>query len=144
VRDRLRPLAKTVKHRRLRLRRHPNHGGHNRRNQPGSISEIPHKAFDEARTQYYLAMVYHKLGRAADAERSLQRLNVLRGGEAGDYELAAIHAQWGNTAKALGSLESALRSREQDLMYLKVDPLLDPLRSQPRFQAIERELQFPD
>jgi hypothetical protein len=30
------------------------------------------------------------------------------------------------------------------LLFLKMDPLLDPLRKEPRFQAIERELKFPD
>jgi hypothetical protein len=29
-------------------------------------------------------------------------------------------------------------------MWLKTDPLMDPLRNEPRFQAIERELKFPD
>jgi len=27
---------------------------------------------------------------------------------------------------------------------VKTDPLLDPLRKEPRFQAIERALRFPD
>jgi hypothetical protein len=71
-------------------------------------------------------------------------LKVLRGANIGDYELAAIYAQWGNTAKALERLEKALPNREDDLRYLKVDPLLDPLRNEPRFQAIERALKFPD
>ncbi len=89
-------------------------------------------------------MVYHKLGRDADAETALKRFNVLRGGSVGAYEHATIDAQWGNTAKALKWLEEALESREQDLRYLKVDPLLDPLRNEPRFQAIERALKFPN
>jgi hypothetical protein len=29
------------------------------------------------------------------------------------------------------------------LAELKTDPLLDPLRQEPRFEAIERELKFP-
>jgi hypothetical protein len=28
-------------------------------------------------------------------------------------------------------------------LNLKTDPLMDPLRKEPRFQAIERELKFP-
>jgi hypothetical protein len=41
-------------------------------------------------------------------------------------------------------LETAWRLRDPGLEYLKTDPLLDPLRKEPRFQAIERELKFPD
>ena len=29
------------------------------------------------------------------------------------------------------------------LVTLRTDPLLDPLRNEPRFQAIERQLKFP-
>jgi hypothetical protein len=29
------------------------------------------------------------------------------------------------------------------LVLLKTDPLMDPLRNEPRFQAIERQLKFP-
>jgi hypothetical protein len=41
-------------------------------------------------------------------------------------------------------LETALRLRDPGLAWLKVDPLLDPLRREPRFQAVERALRFPD
>jgi len=33
--------------------------------------------------------------------------------------------------------------RDSNLEILKVDPFIDPLRQEPRFQAIERELRFP-
>jgi hypothetical protein len=36
-----------------------------------------------------------------------------------------------------------LQLRDPGLEYLKIDPLVDPLRKEPRFQAIERELKFP-
>jgi len=55
-----------------------------------------------------------------------------------------VYAQWGNVAQALDSLETAERLQDGGLAFLKTDPLLDPLRKEPRFQAIERELKFPD
>jgi hypothetical protein len=36
-----------------------------------------------------------------------------------------------------------MRLRDPGLVSTKVDPLMDPLRKEPRFQAVMRELQFP-
>ena len=41
-------------------------------------------------------------------------------------------------------LDAAVRLRHPGLAYLKTDPLMDPLRKEPRFQAIERALKFPE
>ena len=49
----------------------------------------------------------------------------------------------GRRAKALEWLDKAMRVRDPGLEYLKTDPLFDPLRKEPRFQAIEQELKFP-
>jgi tetratricopeptide (TPR) repeat protein len=89
-----------------------------------------------------LALAYHKLGRQADAETALARFKALEG-NTGAYSYATIYAQWGNTPKALEWLETALQLRDPQLINLKTAPLLDPLRLEPRFQAIERELKFP-
>ena len=70
--------------------------------------------------------------------------NLALVGDTQSYQYAEIYAQWGNTAKALEWLQTALRVRDTGLGWLKMDPLLDPLRREPRFQAIERELKFPD
>jgi hypothetical protein len=88
-----------------------------------------------------LAVIYDKLGHHADAEAELAKL---RGDDGLAYQWAEIYAQWGNSAKALDALDVALRLRDPGLQYLKVDSLLDPLRHEPRFQAIERELKFPN
>jgi len=90
-----------------------------------------------------LALAYHKLGRQADAETALARFKASQG-DAGAYGYATIYAQWGNTREALTWLETALRLRDAQLVSLKTDALLDPLRQEPRFKAIERELKFPD
>jgi tetratricopeptide (TPR) repeat protein len=90
-----------------------------------------------------LAMVYDKLGRHADAKAVLAKLTAAFV-DAPAYQYAEIYGQWGNRAKALEWLEKALQVRDPGLAMLKVDPFLDPLRKEPRFQAIMRELKFPN
>ena len=92
--------------------------------------------------QQCLAVIYDKLGRHADAEAVIAKLKAENGDDTA-YQYATIYAQWGNRPKALEWLETALRLRDPGLRDLKTDPLLDPLRQEPRFQAIERELKFP-
>ena len=94
-------------------------------------------------SQWCLSVIYDKLGRHADAEAVLSKLKAALGDTAA-YQYAAIYAQRGNRAKALEWLETALRLPDSGLELLKTDPLLDPLRKEPRFQAIERELKFPN
>jgi TolB-like protein/tetratricopeptide (TPR) repeat protein len=93
-------------------------------------------------SQWCLAVIYDKLGRHADAEAELAKLKAALG-DAAAYQYATIYAQWGQRAKALEWLDTAWRLRDPGLENLKTDPLLDPLRQEPRFQAIERELKFP-
>jgi TolB-like protein/Tfp pilus assembly protein PilF/predicted Ser/Thr protein kinase len=92
--------------------------------------------------QVCLAITYEKLGRHADAEAMLTTVKSWYG-DRGAYPYAEIYSQWGDTPKALAWLETARRLRDSGLEGLKVDPLLDPLRNEPRFQAIERALNFP-
>jgi TolB-like protein len=100
-------------------------------------------ALPDALGQMCLAVVYRKLGRQADAEAMLQRVRTSVGDD-GAFDFACIYAQWGDTRQALHWLEIALRRRDSGLAGLKAEPDLDPLRKEPRFQAIERELRFPD
>jgi TolB-like protein/DNA-binding winged helix-turn-helix (wHTH) protein/Tfp pilus assembly protein PilF len=93
-------------------------------------------------SQWCLAVVYDKLGRHADAEAELGKYRAAVG-DAAAYQYATIYAQWGDRAKALEWLDAAVRLHDTGLIYLRTDPLLDPLRSEPRFQALERELKFP-
>lgn len=90
-----------------------------------------------------LARTYRKLGRNADAEAALRRLQAAEG-DSGAYDYATIYAQWGEAATALDWLDKAVHLRDSGLAELKAAPDLDPLREEPRFQAIERELRFPD
>jgi len=98
---------------------------------------------DNAATQWCLALTYHRLARQPDAEAALNKLKVAAG-DRWAYRCATIYAQWGKAPQALEQLDTALRARLPELRWLKADPLLDSLRQEPRFRAIERALNFPN
>ena len=64
-------------------------------------------------------------------------------GNRGAYQYAEIYSQWRDATRAFVWLENAIRLRDSGLAALNVDPLLDPLRNERRFQAIQRALKFP-
>lgn len=92
--------------------------------------------------QVCLAIADEKLGRHADAEAMLNSVQSWYG-DRGAYQYAEIYSQWGDVAKALAWLEKALPLHDPGLAALKVNALLDPLRNEPRFEAIQRRLNFP-
>jgi tetratricopeptide (TPR) repeat protein len=57
-------------------------------------------------------------------------------GDGGLFQQAEVLAQWGRTDAALATLEKALVLKDAGLMLAGHDPLLDPLRKQPRFAAL--------
>jgi len=89
------------------------------------------------------AVTYGKLGRRADAAAALAAIKSAFG-DAAAYQYMQIYAQWGDVPRALEWLERALQLKDSGLESLKIDPLLDPLRNEPRFQAVMRDLKFPD
>ena len=94
-------------------------------------------------TQWCLALTYQKLGRHADAQAAVAKIEAMQG-DTTAYQYSTIYAQWGDTAKALEWLETAMRLRDPGLSLLRTDPLMDPLRNEPRYRAVEKELKFPD
>jgi TolB-like protein len=98
---------------------------------------------DEVSKGFCLAIVFDKLGQHADAESMLAKFRASTGdGAAVSYAL--IYTEWGDTASALNWLETAMRRHDPYLGYVKKSQVFDPLRKEPRFQAIERELKFPN
>ena len=90
-----------------------------------------------------LAIAYDKLGRRADSDAIINRLNKSEG-ESASYQFAQIYAQRGDLSRALDWLDTAQRVGDTGLHYMKVDPLVDPLRSEPRFKAMLATVKFPD
>jgi serine/threonine-protein kinase len=59
------------------------------------------------------------------------------------YVFARIHAQLGDAEAAFAALDRAWVTKDADLLDLKVDPFLDPLRTHPRFAPMVARLGFP-
>jgi adenylate cyclase len=57
--------------------------------------------------------------------------------------LAGLYARLGDNEQAIAWLEKAYQEHDSGLVYLKMDPRYDPLRSDPRFQDLLRRLHFP-
>jgi serine/threonine-protein kinase len=57
---------------------------------------------------------------------------------------AVIYAGLGEKEKALDLLEEAYAKRDVIMVWMKVRHQFDPLRAEPRFQALLRRMKFPD
>jgi TolB-like protein/DNA-binding winged helix-turn-helix (wHTH) protein len=90
-----------------------------------------------------LAIVYRQQARTAEAEAELANLRQTIG-DAWAFQYAEIYAQWGDVPTALQWLDTAYRLHDPGLATLRTDELLDPLRTEPRFQEVERMLGFPN
>ena len=88
------------------------------------------------------AIAFHKVGDRAASDRAFSEL-VAGYGDAFSHQQADIHAQRGETDQAFAALQRALEVRDPGLMAIRVDPFLDPIRSDPRLAAVERALRLP-
>jgi len=59
------------------------------------------------------------------------------------YGIAQIYTALGDFDHAWAWLEKAFEERSFQLIWLKVDPTIDALRSDPRFQDLLRRMNFP-
>jgi serine/threonine-protein kinase len=57
-------------------------------------------------------------------------------------ELAVIHIALGNAERALDWLEEGLDDRRGWSAYLRVHPIMDPLRGEPRFKELVQRMKF--
>jgi len=80
------------------------------------------------------AFSYASSGKTRQARSLLNTIANQPG--ASPYALGMIHAQLGERSLALDWLERAYRERNYQMVWLKVDPALDPLRRTRRFQDL--------
>jgi len=90
-----------------------------------------------------LAVAQHKLGNERAAQEALDTLRQ-DSGDSAAYQYSLIYAQWGNLPLALDWLEKAHRLSDPGILWMRSDRLMDPIRNQPRFAAIEQALDLPN
>jgi serine/threonine-protein kinase len=100
--------------------------------------KVQAKAFkpDEATVQAYRA-AYQTSGWRGVMQELAKRYEQSNGRY---WEGAIFNAQAGNKDKAFEYLEKSYQRREMWMAYLQVDPRLDPLRDDPRFDELVRRV----
>ena len=91
-----------------------------------------------------LASVYGLAGKNREA---LELINELKEstqqGHISGFIFAEAYLGLGERDQALTWLERAYEDRDETMVYIKADPRWDALRSEPRFQALLRRMNFP-
>ena len=92
-----------------------------------------------------LAHLYAKLGKKDKALQILERLReASKRRYVTPYIFAIIHLGFGEKEQAMGFLEKTYEDRDgYNLAFIKVDPFLDPLRGDPRFEALATKVFAP-
>jgi tetratricopeptide (TPR) repeat protein len=109
--------------------------------QKGMLTEaealLPPKPIDDPNYWTTVADVYYRSGQRERARHALEKLQQLRRSRPVDQRtIVSAYLAVGDKNKALASLESAYAQQSNLMVYLKVDPMFDSLRSNPRFQKL--------
>ena len=99
------------------------------------------KSADDQTTLSFLGLAYARAGRRADAQRILDDLNERsKHGYIAAESMARIYVGLGEKDKALEWLEKDREDRRITNVMPKINPLYDPLRSDPRFADLLRRM----
>jgi TolB-like protein/DNA-binding winged helix-turn-helix (wHTH) protein len=102
------------------------------------------KPFADAAGQGHRGYAYARSGRMIEAQSILSDMKKRSQTQGvGAYEAAFIYAALGKKDEAFEWLDRAYDQHDPGLTYLKVDPVLDPLRSDPRFGKLVRRVGLP-
>jgi adenylate cyclase len=92
----------------------------------------------------FLGFAYARNGQKDKAMETLEELNRLAGRRfVTPFCQAIIYLGLRENSQAIDWLEKAYDGRSPWLAWLKVEPMFDPLRSDPRFQALYKKMNFP-
>jgi serine/threonine protein kinase/tetratricopeptide (TPR) repeat protein len=83
-------------------------------------------------------------GRRAEAQQALEELRSrAKHSHVSGYILATVYTALGDKSQAFAHLQQSYQQRSFFLALIKLDPEVDSLRSDPRFQDVLRRMNFP-
>ncbi len=88
-----------------------------------------------------MAIVLQRLGRVDEAD-AMMSLLLDRYGENSFFQHAQVYVQWGDYDRAMKNLERAYEISDPGLSQVGIEPLLDPIRDDPRFIELIAKLGF--
>jgi Tfp pilus assembly protein PilF len=106
------------------------------------IEELKLGSFGDAESLATLAYAYARAGRKAELEKTLEQLKHHPAYDQVSYRMAAVYAALGQKDRAIALINKDYERRSNWLNWLKVDPVMDPLRQEPGFKQIIRKLNF--
>src|ERR1700686_533796 len=99
------------------------------------------------RNPQLIAALGHAYALSGERDKALKTLDELREMSKehyiSPYLIAVVYVGLGVKEQAFAWLEKAYQDRSAALLWLKVEPLFDPLRSDPRFQDLLRRIGLP-
>jgi serine/threonine protein kinase/Tfp pilus assembly protein PilF len=91
-----------------------------------------------------LGYAYARSGKQAEAQKVLSELSGMsKLGYVSPYDLAILYAGLGDKERAFEQLNKAYEDRAGYIIMLRVEPLFDSLRSDPRFAELVSRMKFP-
>jgi TolB-like protein/Tfp pilus assembly protein PilF len=91
-----------------------------------------------------LGYAHAKAGQTVEARRVLEELKKLAESRYGcAFPIVRIHAGLGEKDEAFKWLQKACDERDPHVIWIKIDPTLENLRSDPRFAEILKEMRLP-
>ncbi len=91
-----------------------------------------------------LAHAHARAGNKEEAEKLLAQLERdAKTKYVSPYYFAIVYLGLGDNEQAMNWLEKAFADRSNGLVFMRVEPELDRLRSNPRFLALQQRLKFP-
>jgi len=110
------------------------------------LTERAHKPHDSPWTWMDEAFIYGRWGRRVEADHALQRLEetVQEMPYGRQFALLRAYLSTGRNEQAIKLLQQLAAEQSHIVAPIKVDPMYDPLRADPRFQDLLRRIQLAE